>query len=83
MAKCLLCNWVGCQQCKEGILQTHCAFHGSIGAFMLVQNSQGFLCTATGVELVGALYENKWESVLDKTDKWEEFELNSKRLKQI
>lgn len=84
MVLCLLCDWTGCQNCPGGTSQRHNQLkHGGVVPFMEVQSSLSYFLGEGGISEQGRLYENDWGHVLSKNNKWEEFELNTVRLKEI
>lgn len=50
---------------------------------MLIQSSVAFYQTSIGLALIGQLYENNWGHPLFRSDKWEDFQLNKDKFKEI
>lgn len=42
VAMCLLCSWVGCQNCERGKISRHSRLHGGINVYMDLRTSRTF-----------------------------------------
>lgn len=75
---CLLCEFQGCNHCKDGDMLTHIILkHGAIGATMNVQKGTVEYLSGERKVIAGKMYENLWGGSLEKSHDWENFALNS------